>query len=117
MRRAFVVVLLLTTFISQLLAISGRGDALGHVQDDAHAVLHWKGHAHHHHDDGSLSHDDSEESTQHLLIDSVLTAPGLPPFVAASLPPLPGAQPPSVDALHIPYPDLCGIKRPPRLAA
>ena len=117
MRRAFVAVLLILTFLSQVLAIAGRGDALGQAKDDAHAVLHWKGQAHHHLDDGSLAHDASEESTRHLLMDSVLTAAGLPPFVAEFLPPVPGAQPPTLVALHISDPDLPRIKRPPRLAA
>ncbi|NUO72985.1 MAG: hypothetical protein HOQ10_09755 [Frateuria sp.] len=118
MRRAFVFVLLLMSVVSQCLAIAGRADTLGHVKDEgSHAVLHWKGEAHHHLEDGSLQLDDSDESMRHFMADCLLTEPSVQPSVLAALPPAAAVRPPSVNEPPRPEPNLPGLKRPPRSAA
>lgn len=118
MRRGLVFVLLLMTFVSQCLALAGRADALGQVKgESSHTMLHWKGEAHHHLDDGSLRVDASHESTQHLIVDCVLTAPTVLPSLLTALPRVVGVRPLSTGEPPTPEPNLPGIKRPPRLAA
>lgn len=117
MRRGVVLLLLFMTVVSQFLAIAGRADALGLAQDDSHAVLHWKGEAHHHLEDGALQHDASDASSQHLLVDYVLTAPVLLSAQLASLPLVVGERPSSLEKLLVPDPCLPGLKRPPRRTA
>lgn len=114
MRRGLVLVFLVMTVVSQFLAIAGRADAPGHVQEDSHAMLHWKGQAHHHLEDGALQHDESDASTQHLLVDYVLTAPGLLSSRLATLPVVVGERPSSLDTPSTPDPYLPALKRPPR---
>ena len=117
MRRRFAFVLVLVTFISQVLAVAGRADALGHINVDQHHAAHWIGEAHHHLTDDSLAFDDSQESRQHLLLDYGLTAPGLVSSFRCALPPLPGTHPPLLVSSLIPDPYLAGLKRPPRPVA
>ncbi|MBS0340620.1 MAG: hypothetical protein JSS56_08830 [Proteobacteria bacterium] len=123
MRRGLVLVLLLMTFMSQVLAMAGRADALGHIKNtkntktDSHAVLHWKGQAHHHQVDGTLALDDSTASTQHLLVDHVLAEPGLPSSLYISVPLVARAQLLPDNELLMPGPHLAGLRRPPRLVA
>jgi len=114
MRRGFFLVLVVVTFVSQFLAIGAGAHTRQQGEDESHAMLHWKGEAHHHLDDGSLQHDESTDSTQHLLIDHALSAPWLISTQFAALPLVVGACPlPSVGT-SFPDPCLSGPRRPPR---
>ena len=114
MRRGFILVALVVTFVSQFLAIGAGADTRQQGADESHAMLHWKGEAHHHLDDGSLQHDESEDSTQHLLVDHVLAAPWLVSTRLAALPLVIGECPLSLAGPSIPDPYLPGLRRPPR---
>ncbi|AKJ29447.1 hypothetical protein [Caldimonas brevitalea] len=86
-----------------------------HGGELSHAVAHWIDEAHHHHDDGSLHQDDSQESRQHVQLDTQLNnAPVLPAVATWIATPLADESPPLLAALVPPEPFLEGLRRPPR---
>jgi len=115
MRRRLALLLLLISAFWQTLAIGGYAQALGGIEQAAHAVLHWQEQPHHHHDDGSVSQDDSDESVQHVVADGCLSGAAVMPasmslFVPSAMDrPFVGNEPAP------PWPYLDGLRRPPRL--
>ncbi|MGR4867932.1 hypothetical protein ACIPRI_03565 [Variovorax sp. LARHSF232] len=115
MLRRLPVLLLLISAFWQALAVGGHAQALGDLEEAAHAVIHWQEQPHHHHDDGSVSHDVSEESVQHIVADGCLGGAAVLPatislFIPAAIErPFLGSEPAP------PWPYLDGLRRPPRL--
>jgi hypothetical protein len=115
MRHRIALLLLLICAFWQSLAIGGYAQALGDVEEAAHAVLHWQEQPHHHHDDGSVSQDDSDESARHVVADGCLggaaiMSAGVPLFIPTAMDrPVFGHEPAP------PWPYLDGLRRPPRL--
>ncbi|WP_068678176.1 MULTISPECIES: hypothetical protein [unclassified Variovorax] len=114
MRRRLALLLLLIIAFWQTLAIGGHAQALGGVEQAAHAVLHWQEEPHHHHDDGSVSQDNSVESVQHVVADGYLSgaavmSAGMSLFLPRAMDrPFAGNEPAP------PWPHLDGLRRPPR---
>lgn len=77
MRRAVVVLLVLMGMLWQSFAAAGQGTLMSSGEDLAHSVLHWQETGHHHDEDGTYHQDNSDESSQHLALDSALGAPAL----------------------------------------
>lgn len=117
MLRRLMLALLFASAFWQALAIAGRATAFGKAEEAAHAMLHWQEQAHHHHDDGSVALDESEESTQHVLVDGCLGATAV--WFAASIGVVfSGAdRPAAVAAAPPPWPHIDGPRRPPRLTS
>ena len=117
MHHRLLLVLLVISAVWQSFVIGGQASAFGEAKEIAHALLHWQGVAHHHQDDGSVMHDGSDESMQHLAIDGVLNLAAIWFVVPGSVAPS-GALPPLVgEKAGAPAPDLAGLERPPKPAA
>ena len=115
MRRRLALLLLLISAFAQTLAIGGHAQALGDIEQAAHAVLHWQEQPHHHHDDGSISHDDSDESVQHLVADGCLGGAAVMPASMPLFIPSAMERPFAGNEPAPPWPYLDGLRRPPRL--
>jgi hypothetical protein len=110
-------VLLVISVVWQVFVIGGQASALGEAKEIAHALLHWQGVAHHHHNDGSVMHDGSDESIQHLAIDGALNLAAIWFVIPSNVTP-DGALPPLVgDEAGAPAPHLAGLERPPKRTA
>ena len=60
-------------------SLAGAVPPFGQPQSDfIHQALHWAADSHHHHDDGSLHFDNSSDSAQHVALDLLSSAVGLP---------------------------------------
>lgn len=118
MRLRLVLSLLVFSIFLQMLAGGLRADIVLKSIQATHVALHLEGQAHHHHDDGSIVQDGSEESVQHVALDGRLNcAAVLGLFPIISLPLEEGARLAATDELPRPWPDLAGLKRPPKLTA
>lgn len=102
----------------QALASAGAGVVFAEVQHLGHALLHFKGVAHHHdaHDEG-VHLDDSVASAVHVVLDTGVFAPALMPAPTAALAAVPRVRPAiSADRVRLRViPD--GLERPPRSLA
>ncbi|MCW7541917.1 hypothetical protein OOT46_29395 [Aquabacterium sp. A7-Y] len=115
MSRWLAVVLMLVLLPWQSVATAAEALWDVHGGDMSHAVAHWIDEAHHHHDDGSVHEDDSQESRQHVQLDTPLSnAPVLPAVPAWSPALLADESPPSLSVTVPPAPFLEGLRRPPR---
>jgi len=116
-RHRLLLVLLVILAVWQAFVIGAQASALGEAKKIAHALLHWQGVAHHHHDDGSVMHDGSDESMQHLAVDGALSLAAIW-FVMPSKVASGGALPPLVgDEAGAPAPHLARLERPPKRTA
>lgn len=118
MRKAPTIFLLVLSLLWHGFALAGGGAVHAGGKSFAHSVMHLENTPHHHHDDGTVHHDGSDESLQHVHADGCANATGLLPGCAA----LPAhaalvrdlfvSAPRAHDA-----PFLEGLRRPPRLPA
>lgn len=115
MRRSAVLFAVLFAMLWQAVALARPGSAVNVLADIEHAALHWLNEGHHHHDDGSLTLDDSQASTAHVLADQLTVTTALVPTVHHHF--LPGASAPPGGLLGTLAPDpfLDGLLRPPRV--
>jgi Ni/Co efflux regulator RcnB len=114
MRRGLLLSLLLLSLFWQAVAHAAPAAAAGHQPDAEHAALHWQQQAHHHHDDGTWAADDSDESRQHVGVDSAVTAGALPGPAGWRLAPAARTAPAVFHPVTLPSPALEGPRRPPR---
>ena len=98
----------------QSMALARVGSTVNPLADLHHAALHWQGEAHHHHDDGSYHLDDSKESVQHMVADSLSASLAMAAPSLHDLPPQGSAAPGGLHATPVPNPTLDGLLRPPR---
>ncbi|MDM4765402.1 DUF2946 family protein [Pelomonas sp. SE-A7] len=115
LRRALA--LLLTVCLCwQSMAFAGVEVLVRQGQAQQHALMHFKGEAHHHHDEhGGLHKDQSTASTQHAMDDACMFCVALlPDLLALNLPMLRPAAPLELAAVEPPLPCLPGLDRPPK---
>jgi len=117
MRLRLVLLLLMASALWQVFVIGGRASPSSESKEMVHAMLHWQRLAHHHHRDGSLVHDSSEESEQHIVVDGFLSAAAVWFVAPTAFPPGKAVRPIVADELDAPWPDLAGPKRPPKRTA
>ena len=118
MRKALTVLLLAVALVWQTPAMSHNAPARDQTAGLAHVVMHFEKELHHHYDDGSLHHDESNESIQHVYADAYANPPGVVPAHATPTPPnacLVASAAPAQPAHDSPV--LEGPRRPPRLTA
>ena len=113
MLRKFVALMVMLSVFWQSASFAGAVVAIEDARASAHAVLHWQDSDHHHHEDGSLHHDDSAGTIQHMHAESganssgVVTA-GWNDIVLACT-----VSPTATLALPYPLPFIQGLPRPP----
>lgn len=117
MRLRLVVLLLMASALWQVFVIGGRASPSSASKEMEHAMLHWQRLAHHHHHDGSLVHDSSDESVQHVVIDGFLSAAAVSLVAPTTFSPGKAVRPIVIDELDAPWPDLAGPKKPPKRTA
>lgn len=117
MRLRLALMVLMASALWQVFVIGGRAGMFGESKETEHAVLHWQRLAHHHHDDGSFTLDKSEESVQHVVVDGFLNTAAVWFVAPIFFPPGKAVRPIAIDELDAPWPDLAGLKRPPKRTA
>jgi len=116
MYRRFITTLILLCMCWQSLAYAGVDVFLADEHEQAHALLHFEGEAHHHDEhDGDFHEDESPDSIQHAMHDASVFAPVLLIDIPGTLQLTFGTTHPS-DAIcpSPPYPFLSGPERPPK---
>jgi len=117
MLRTFVHLFLLLCLCWQALAVAGQMPLEASHEELEHAVLHWSGQGHHHDDEGTLHQDESDQSTQHIVADGVVTSPALWPDSRFSFAAQVRAAPSAADEAVPLHPFVDKLRRPPRLNA
>ncbi|MBP6901154.1 MAG: hypothetical protein KBC73_13755 [Burkholderiaceae bacterium] len=105
---------MLFALLWQSLALARPGSTVNALVDAEHAALHWQEEGHHHHDDGSYHQDDSAESVQHALGDSLGSALALLTATAPGFARLAAPAPPGLHPGRVPDPTSDGLLRPLR---
>ena len=116
MRRRLVLVFTLLCICWQSLAYAGSGVVIAHDEEEAHALLHFEGQAHHHHDDGQgdFDQDESLDSVQHAMHDAGLFPPALMHLVDLHISAARPDEPVPLARTQGSTPFLRGLDRPPK---
>ncbi|ABX34381.1 conserved hypothetical protein [Delftia acidovorans SPH-1] len=112
MRKSLILVAVLFGMLWQSLAIAGSAV---YGEDFEHTLMHWSEAGHHHHDDGSFHEADSDDASQHVALDAVLSLSALLPSMSLSLPPADAGQVLTLHDAAFPSPSPHRLRRPPRL--
>jgi len=73
MRRSIAFILILSCLFWRAPLFAGDVVLTSAPENGGHLLLHWQDEHHHHHHDGSFHEGDSQESIEHLALDSALS--------------------------------------------
>lgn len=117
MRRGLGLLFLVMSVLWQSAVLAGARWLPEHMEDPAHAALHWQEEAHHHHDDGGYHVDESSDDLAHVQLDGALQLTALLGDLQHTVVTAQAAAPPQLDPLRPPARPPEGLRRPPRLNA